>query len=142
MGMQCSISSRAIAAIRAHAAAEHPHEACGLMFGTAEAIEDVVAARNIAENPASRFEIDPAALFAALRAERAGGPPLVGYYHSHPSGTATPSATDAAQAAPDARLWLIVAGDDATLWRAIDGGATHGRFDAVELLAAADSLGQ
>jgi hypothetical protein len=37
-------------------------------------------------------------------------------------------------AQPDGKLWLIVAGDDATLWRAADAGALHGRFDAVRIL--------
>jgi len=92
------------------------------------------ATENVTEDPERRFEIDPAALFAALRAERAGGPKIVGYWHSHPSGDATPSATDAAMAAADGRLWLIVAGEAATLWRAVEAGALHGRFDAVELV--------
>lgn len=111
-----------------------PREACGLLFGTAHAITAMQATENRAEDPERRFEIDPAALFAALRAERAGGPELVGYWHSHPSGDATPSATDAAMAAPDGRLWLIVAGKEAALWRAVEAGALHGRFDAVELV--------
>ncbi len=112
------------------------------MFGTDEAIDEAVAAPNVSRAPETRFEIDPAALFAALRAERAGGARLVGYYHSHPGGDATPSAVDAAQAAPDDRLWLIVAGTIATLWRATADGAMHGRFHAVELLAATDPLRQ
>jgi proteasome lid subunit RPN8/RPN11 len=110
-----------------------PREACGLLFGTPDAITAMQAAENIAQEPERRFEIDPAALFAALRAERAGGPRIMGYWHSHPSGDATPSETDAAMAAPDGKLWLIVAGDDATLWRAAEGGALHGRFDAVPI---------
>ena len=32
------------------------------------------------------LEIDPAKLIAALRAERGGGPAVVGCYHSHPRG--------------------------------------------------------
>ena len=85
--------------------------------------------------PETRFEIDPATLFAALRAERAGGAKIVGYWHSHPSGDASPSATDAAMAAPDGKLWLIVAGEEVRLWRAIEGGAVHQRFEAVSISA-------
>jgi proteasome lid subunit RPN8/RPN11 len=110
-----------------------PHEACGLLFGSADAITAMQAVENVAENPATRFEIDPAALFAALRAERAGGPRIVGYWHSHPGGDATPSATDAAMAAPDGKLWLIVAGEAVMLWQAQEAGAVHGRFDAVAI---------
>lgn len=83
--------------------------------------------------PEVRFEIDPRALFAALRAERGGGPKVAGYWHSHPSGDATPSATDAAMAAPDGKLWLIVAGEALRGWRAGPGGEVHGRFDRVEI---------
>ena len=111
-----------------------PREACGLLYGTGDAITGWQAVENVAEDPERRFEIDPAALFAALRAERAGGPALVGYWHSHPSGDPRASATDAAMAAADGKLWLIVAGEAVALWRAGESGAVHGRFEAVEIV--------
>src|SRR3546814_6701011 len=50
------------------------------------------------------------------------GPAIAGCYHSHPCGPAEPSARDAAAAAPDGALWLIVGeiedGRAARLWRA------------------------
>ncbi|MDV3457024.1 M67 family metallopeptidase [Sphingomonas sp. HF-S4] len=110
-----------------------PREACGLLFGDGDTITGFQATENVAEDPGRHFEIDPAALFAALRAERAGGPKIIGYWHSHPSGAATPSVTDAAMAAPDGKLWLIVAGEVMTLWRASEAGTLHGRFDPVNL---------
>ena len=73
-------------------------------------------------NPANHFEIDPAALIAAHRAARAGGPQVLGYYHSHPNGRAEPSATDAVQASGDGRIWAIIAGGAVTWWR----DAPHG----------------
>lgn len=114
------------------AKAAHPNEACGLLFGSSEAVTACEAVRNVAENPESRFELDPSALFAALRAERAGGLDLIGYWHSHPTGDARPSPTDAAMAAPDGKLWLIVAGQTLSAWRASDDGL-HGRFIEVLL---------
>ena len=74
--------------------------------------------------------------FAALRAERAGGPKLVGYWHSHPSCNPTPSLTDAEMAAPDGKLWLIDGFNAITAWRAVEHGGLHGRFDmmVVELV--------
>lgn len=78
--------------------------------------------RNVAEEPACRFEIDPAALFTAMRTGRAGGPALIGYYHSHPGGNAEPSLVDSAMAAPDGKIWLIVAQDDVRAWRATPRG--------------------
>ncbi|MES2444720.1 MAG: M67 family metallopeptidase [Pseudomonadota bacterium] len=118
--------------IRRESAAAAPNEACGLLFGNEREITGWQVADNVAENPERRFEIDSRALFAALRAERAGGAKIAGYWHSHPSGDARPSVSDAAAAAPDNRLWLIVAGGEATLWRAGEGGV-HGRFDSVAI---------
>lgn len=93
-----------------------------MLFGSDGEIDAVQVVENVAENPQMRFEIDPAALFAALRAERAGGPKLVGYFHSHPSGDAMPSATDAAMADPDGKTWVIVGSGHVTAWRAGEGG--------------------
>jgi len=131
--MRISISRYVLIGIREISAVSAPNEACGLLFGSETVIDSFQAVENVAEAPDRHFEIDPAALFAALRAERAGGPRLAGYWHSHPSGDATPSATDAAMAAPDGKLWFIVGGDRVTAWRAVERGAIHGRFEAVEI---------
>lgn len=104
------------------------------MFGAADAITAMQAVENVAEAPERRFEIDPGALFAALRAERAGGPKIVGYWHSHPNGEATPSATDAAMAEPDGKLWLIAGSDGIRLWRTGPSGLVHGRFTEMALV--------
>lgn len=113
------------------AAAASDVELCGLLRGRGEAAIAVEPAANVAPDPSRRFEIDPAALFATHRDARAGGAAILGCYHSHPSGSADPSATDAAQAAPDGRLWLIVGGGTVRLWRAVAAGERHGRFDPV-----------
>lgn len=94
-------------------------EVCGLLFGTPGHVEDVTICANIADDPRRTFELDPTALFAALRAERQGGPRLIGYWHSHPSGSVSPSATDTARAAPDGKIWVIVGGDRIGAWRAV-----------------------
>jgi desampylase len=114
--MLLRISSKSIAAIRAHAAETPGAEVCGLLFGTVEAVETVQRCANVADTPATAFEIDPAALIAAHKAERAGGAKLIGHYHSHPNGACAPSATDAAQALDVGRYWLIVAGAAVGLW--------------------------
>lgn len=84
---------------------------------------------NVAPRPADSFEIDPAALIAAHRAARTGGPAVIGHYHSHPRGTATPSARDAVAAEPGSR-WIIIAGDDVRGWFA----AAAGRFDPMPFI--------
>ena len=117
----------------AEAASAHPLECCGLLLGDAETITHVRPCANVADDPSDTFEIDPAALIAAERAMRSGGPRIIGYYHSHPNGRAEPSPRDAASAAPDGRLWLIIAGTAITAWRAAAGGSVHAAFDAVEI---------
>jgi proteasome lid subunit RPN8/RPN11 len=133
MGMRIAISRSVPIGIRQISAAAAPAEACGLLFGTEDSIDAFQAVENVSETPETTFEIDPRALFAALKAERAGGPKIAGYWHSHPSGDAMPSATDAAMAAPDGKLWLIVGGDQVTAWRAVERGSLHGRFEPVTI---------
>ncbi|ASY43132.1 MAG: Mov34/MPN/PAD-1 family protein [Pseudomonadota bacterium] len=120
--MAIAISRTLLDQIQSIAAADRA-EVCGLLFGTAERIAAIAPAANVAPDPARHFELDPAALIAAHRAARAGGPPIIGHYHSHPSGVAVPSATDTACAAPDGSLWLIVAAGEARLWVAQGDGA-------------------
>lgn len=110
-----------------------PEEACGLLRGRGDRIEDATVTDNVALDRIHRFEIDPTDLFAALRDERAGGMAIVGYWHSHPNGLAMPSTSDADMAAPDGKLWLIVAENEVTAWRAVADGQIHGRFVAVAL---------
>jgi proteasome lid subunit RPN8/RPN11 len=97
------------------AVAAPDREICGLLFGSLDRIEHAEPADNVALESGDSFEIDPRALFAALRAERAGGRRLIGHYHSHPNGSAIPSARDLAAAEPG-RYWLILGGGAARLW--------------------------
>ena len=115
--MVVTITKRAHAAILAAAAEAAPGEACGLLFGTATHMETATPTANVHPEPARHFEIDPAALIAAHKAAREGGPQVVGYFHSHPNGLARPSATDAATASGDGRIWAIAASGTVTLWR-------------------------
>ncbi|WP_310104732.1 M67 family metallopeptidase [Sphingomonas sp. BE138] len=130
MMLEITIAQRNDLVAQAAASAD---EVCGLLLGTGLRVERLAACRNVAATPAVRFEIDPAALIAAHRAARGGGAGVIGHYHSHPSGLARPSPRDAADAAPDGSVWVIVAGTQVTAWRAVDGGAVHGRFDPLPL---------
>jgi proteasome lid subunit RPN8/RPN11 len=115
--MAVSISQAVLGSILADAARAHPDECCGLLLGAGDLIECAVPAANIHPDPARHFEIDPQALVDAHRAARVGGPRLVGYYHSHPTGKAEPSAADRAEAAHDGSVWAIVADGGVTFWR-------------------------
>jgi proteasome lid subunit RPN8/RPN11 len=110
-------------------------EICGLLFGEESNIARAVPTANVAENPADSFEIDPVALFAAIRAEREGGDRIVGHYHSHPTGAARPSARDSAMALDTGRLWMVVAAGEMGVWRTL----SPGRLEPVELALASPS---
>lgn len=126
------ISRALLDQILAHAEENPLEEACGLLFGEPGRISAVQAAANVATDRRSRFEVDPAALIAAHRAARSGGPALIGHYHSHPGGHAAPSEQDARDSTPG-QLWLIVAGGEAGLFEAVEQGPLHGRFRAIHL---------
>ncbi|MEG3166025.1 M67 family metallopeptidase [Sphingomonas sp. PB2P19] len=121
--MGVSISSGLLATLIAAADASPDAEICGLLLGAGDWIAAAEPCANVAPNPARTFEIDPAALFAAYRRARGGGPAVVGHYHSHPSGAPVPSPRDAAQAMGDGALWLILGGGKARLWRSVEVGA-------------------
>ena len=79
--------------IIAHAREEKPNECCGLLIGTLEMVHDVVPARNVRRSP-TKFQVEPADHFAAVRKARAAGLEVIGAYHSHPNGPSGPSETD------------------------------------------------
>ena len=133
MAVSIAISSVLLAQITQHAG-RSADEVCGLVFGEDDRVTDVLACANVASDPRRRFEIDPAALIAAHRAARRGGPRIIGHYHSHPGGRPTPSPRDAADAMADGSVWLIVGGEEVRAWRAVAHGAVEGRFDPVVLV--------
>jgi proteasome lid subunit RPN8/RPN11 len=103
------------AAVRAHASADYPREACGLLLGWrgAAGVRVVRAVpRTNAADPSRRdrrFRIDPSELGGwswPLRDDRAA---LVGFYHSHPDAPAVPSVADTDYMRLWPRtVWLIV----------------------------------
>lgn len=123
--------SRALQAqLLAEAAATPEREVCGLLFGSnPDSVTMIRSCENIAANPVDAFEIDPAALIAAHKAQRAGGPILIGCYHSHPNGVGAPSARDGEAAWGGDMLWLIIARNTLAAWRSSGPGA----FERVEI---------
>ena len=100
------------AAIVAHARAEDPNEACGLIIGDAPAASGGVAlrweaTRNAAASP-YRYEIDPTDLYRITIAADDADEVIWGIVHSHTHTPAVPSPTDLGLAFyPDA-LYLLV----------------------------------
>lgn len=115
--MALEVTSGALATLREEAARAFPDECCGLLLGRGQRIDTALPATNVHPEPRRHFEIDPAALIAAHRAARAGGPDVIGYFHSHPAGHPRPSAVDCAHSSGDRRVWAIVAGEAITFWR-------------------------
>ncbi len=135
------ISRAHLAAIRAQADAAGREECCGLLLGDPASgrVQAIRPAANVAAQPVHFFEIDPATLLAAYRAARTGGPAVIGHYHSHPHGTAEPSAVDADMAERRGEIWLILGGDGTTrAWRAGPDGPRHGCFTSVPLVSGTD----
>ncbi len=93
--------------IVAHALEERPNECCGLLIGSADIIEDCVRARNTRRS-ATRFQVEPADHFAAVRRARAAGHEVIGAYHSHPNGPSGPSETDRARLTDPSMFHVIV----------------------------------
>jgi proteasome lid subunit RPN8/RPN11 len=102
------------AQIAREASAAIPRECCGLIEGHRDgtrAIATVLhSTRNIADE-ADRFEIDPAAHIALLKKLRGTDRAIIGCYHSHPNGCATPSPSDRGGAHETGFLWLVQAVD-------------------------------
>ncbi len=115
--MDIEVTSGTIATLLEEAQRAHPRECCGLLLGQGNRIALAQPAANVHPDPLRHFEIDPAALIAAHRAQRAGGLELIGYYHSHPNGRAAPSAEDSAMAERAGRFWAIVAAGNVLWWR-------------------------
>lgn len=114
---EVKVASDAIDTMMTSARSAEPHEACGLLLGDGAAIISAQATTNVHPSPQAHFEIDPQALIDAYRAEREGGPQVMGYFHSHPVGEPHPSPTDQAQSARDGKVWAIVAGKRVMFWK-------------------------
>lgn len=106
--MAVQLSSAVAEALVAEAQAAYPHECCGLLLGYGDIVAAIQPALNVHPAPATHFELDPATLIAAHRTERAGGPEVLGCYHSHPVGPPEPSNADQVMAARDNKVWAIV----------------------------------
>ena len=123
-------------AVVAHARAEYPNEACGLIVGDAPAADGGRAlrfepARNKAASP-YRYEIEPQDLLRLTIATDDADEVFWGIVHSHTHTPAVPSPTDVGLAFyPDALYVLVsLSADDAEsatgapgvrAWRIVDG---------------------
>ena len=69
---------------------------------------EIWPAANSHDGPRStRYAIDPAELLRAYKTAREADLEVIGYYHSHPDGSAMPSDTDLATALPDVSYLIL-----------------------------------
>ena len=101
------IRQAAVKEIKKHALDDLPMECCGLLIGTSKIIERAVPAENILASE-SRYLVNPADHFTALRVARSKGLSVIGAYHSHPKGPAGPSSIDLREASYKEFLYVIV----------------------------------
>lgn len=110
-------------AILAHARAERPNEACGLVVGSAHhgdggEARRYVPCRNAAGSP-TRYRVHRDDLLEVLAGLDRTGEELWAVVHSHVRTAAVPSATDIGEAAWPAAVYLVVS-------LAADGSAADG----------------
>ncbi len=91
-----------------------PIETCGMLLGyrdrTIATVTAFAPCRNVAPDRLVAYEIDPDAILKQIRADSAepeSNKRLIGFYHSHPTGSANLSPHDISAAWPD-MLQLIV----------------------------------
>ena len=124
------IRRTALDLVLAQARRHAPLECCGLLLGTAHQVEEAYPARNALASR-TRYRVEPADHFAALRRARDVGLAVVGAYHSHPAGAPIPSPRDVREANDPDLLHLIVGLPEGAL-RAYR--LAEGNFHPVELV--------
>jgi [CysO sulfur-carrier protein]-S-L-cysteine hydrolase len=95
-----------------HVVKHLPQEACGLLAGKNDRVENVIVVRNQAQSSV-RFVMDPYEQLRAFDWIESNGLDLLGIFHSHPTGPETVSATDIAEAAYEVvhLIWSHKRGD-------------------------------
>jgi len=89
------ISIDHLQAIVTHSVFTQPWEACGFVAGYENKVFVVIPITNISQDP-DRFLMNPQEQIRALCMIQSQGMRLIGIYHSHPIGPATPSPVDIA----------------------------------------------
>ena len=135
-----------------HASDGAPAEVCGVLLGTGRESDPVRVTEsrpvpNVASEPRTRYELDPAATAAAFEAVEGDGTAterdvpgdadgtteVVGFYHSHPRGPPGPSATDRAQAQWPGYVYLVVSLESGRAQATATGAAADADAEGAEI---------
>lgn len=98
MKSRLTLSREQVREITEYVERHAPLEACGLLAGRNDRVEQVLFVQNQAQSPV-RFVMDPYEQLQAFEQIDADGLDLLGIFHSHPAGPETASPTDIAEAA-------------------------------------------
>jgi [CysO sulfur-carrier protein]-S-L-cysteine hydrolase len=110
-----------------HCLEEKPNEACGILTGRSGHVLHAYATENIRHSPVF-YEVAPDQQEHVLKAMAERGEELVAIYHSHPTASARPSATDIrlAEHYPEAiRVIISLAGPSDMRAYLIEGKQVH-----------------
>lgn len=128
--MTLTVTGAVYAEMIAHARADHPIEACGVLIGIgarSDYADRAIAMVNV-EQSATCFRFEAAAQLAVWQDAEDQGEQVIAVYHSHTATEAYPSGTDIAYAAdPDVRYVVISTadGDELRVFRIVDGTITE-----------------
>lgn len=116
--MSLYISQTDLDRLLEEARAALPEECCGLLIGRRDEgdahVDRIIPAGNIAEADRSKnYQIDWLTLFQTIRRTRDDKDGIIGFYHSHPDGSATPSTRDTESAWIDHSYIIVATGKDA-----------------------------
>lgn len=95
-------------AMTAHSRFMFPFEACGLLAGPPQGPPAMVYCLTNRFHSRTRYLVDPAEHFGALRHAERHGWDIIGVFHSHPGTVAEPSPADIAGALDPEWLYIIV----------------------------------
>lgn len=131
MIQRLSISKKQWQEMLDHVAHHVPLEACGLLAGKNDRVEEVIFIRNQAQSP-ERFVMDPYEQLKAFERIESNSLDLLGIFHSHPTGPETASATDITEAAYEAvyLIWSL----NQEIWKLRGFWIENGHADEVSIL--------
>ena len=91
-----------------HAQADRPNEVCGLLAGRGNQILEAIPVQNIAEQPKTRYQMEPTEQIRALKQIEKDDLEWLGIYHSHPNSAPIPSPTDISKSTDSSLIHMIV----------------------------------
>ena len=92
-----------------HSENQKPNEACAILFGKENEVQDIYLAENIDESPIN-FTISNEQLLEAYRIADDKKIEVIGIFHSHPNSDAFPSKTDKKFMQSNPVVWIIYSG--------------------------------